>query len=120
MSNAVYAIEQVYVDITAFEAGPETSRRVRYLPKWDYLALAKASRPRAFGADRHRTERGAARTQGIADQPALVEVVIPEKTCRDRCSGSSGVEKHGEQDYSIFGAGAAGLYTAWRCSTARP
>jgi indolepyruvate decarboxylase len=81
MSNGVYAIEQVYVDITAFEAGPQHKfDSFDILPKWDYLALAKA-----FGAKGLRvqtvTELNAAlreirKTKG---QPTLVEVCIPAK-----------------------------------------
>ena len=50
------------------------------LPKWDYLALA-----RAFGAKGYRVEtvselRSALQElKNIRDQPCLVEVVIPEK-----------------------------------------
>lgn len=81
MSNAVYAIEQVYVDITSFEPGPEHKfDTFDILPKWDYLALA-----RAFGAAGFRVttvdELNAALPQiwALSNQPALVEVVIPEK-----------------------------------------
>jgi indolepyruvate decarboxylase len=52
MSNQVYAIEQVYVDMTAFEPGPDhVFDAFDILPKWDYLALAKA-----FGAEGIRVE----------------------------------------------------------------
>lgn len=81
MSNAVYAIEQVYVDITSFEPGPEhTFDTFDLLPKWDYLALAQA-----YGAAGFRVttidELNAALPQimALSNQPALVEVVIPEK-----------------------------------------
>ncbi|HZC95996.1 MAG TPA: thiamine pyrophosphate-dependent enzyme, partial [Bradyrhizobium sp.] len=81
MSNAVYAIEQVYVDITAFEPGPEHQfDAFDILPKWDYLALAKA-----FGAKGFRVQtvselnRVLHELKGIKNQPSLVEVVIPEK-----------------------------------------
>jgi indolepyruvate decarboxylase len=81
MSNAVYAIEQVYVDITSFEPGPEHKfDTFDILPKWDYLALAQA-----FGAAGFRVttvdELNAALPQiwALTNQPALVEVVIPEK-----------------------------------------
>lgn len=81
MSNAVYAIEQVYVDITSFEPGPEhTFDTFDLLPKWDYLALAQA-----YGAAGFRVttidELNSALPQimALSDQPALVEVVIPEK-----------------------------------------
>lgn len=81
MSNQVYAIEQVYVDITSFEPGSEHQfDAFDILPKWDYMALAKA-----FNAEGHRvttiTELNevlkiVALTQ---DKPTLVEVVIPQK-----------------------------------------
>jgi len=81
MSNQVYAIEQVYVDITSFEPGDQHQfDTFDILPKWDYLALAKA-----FNAEGHRvttvTELNevlkiVASTEG---KPTLVEVVIPQK-----------------------------------------
>lgn len=81
MSNAVYAIEQVYVDITAFEPGPaHIFDTFDLLPEWDYLALAKA-----YGAKGLRVttvdELIAAlhEIKDITDQPVLVEVVIPQK-----------------------------------------
>ena len=81
MSNGVYAIEQVYVDITAFEPGPEHKfDAFDILPKWDYLALAQA-----FGAKGYRattiSELKAVlkELKNLTHQPALVEVVIPEK-----------------------------------------
>ncbi|MBL8299471.1 MAG: alpha-keto acid decarboxylase family protein [Rhodanobacteraceae bacterium] len=81
MSNQVYAIEQVYVDITAFEPGPQHQfDAFDILPKWDYVALAKA-----FGAEGIRVETiselNAAlfRIKKIKDRPVLVEVVIPQK-----------------------------------------
>jgi indolepyruvate decarboxylase len=81
MSNGVYAIEQVYVDMTAFQSGPaHTFDTFDILPKWDYLALAKA-----FGAEGFRVQTitelnavlGTMKT--LKDRPALVEVVIPQK-----------------------------------------
>ena len=81
MSNQVYAIEQVYVDMTAFKPGPKhTFDAFDILPDWDYLALAKA-----FGAEGIRVEtvdqlNGAlTRIRKIKDRPVLVEVVIPQK-----------------------------------------
>ena len=81
MSNQVYAIEQVYVDITSFQPGPQhTFDTFDILPKWDYLALAKA-----FGAEGIRVEtvdelnRALTRIKTIKDRPVLVEVVIPQK-----------------------------------------
>ncbi len=81
MSNGVYAIEQVYVDMAAFQPGPTHQfDAFDILPKWDYMALAQA-----FGARGLRAttidELGAVLHQlkGICDQPTLVEIVIPEK-----------------------------------------
>lgn len=81
MSNQVYAIEQVYVDMTAFKPGPKhTFDAFDILPDWDYLALAKA-----FGAEGIRVETvdqlnaALARIRKIKDRPVLVEVVIPQK-----------------------------------------
>jgi indolepyruvate decarboxylase len=81
MSNGVYAIEQVYVDITAFQSGPQHKfDAFDILPKWDYMALAQA-----FGAKGYRVKTVSELTAALKDlkkltrQPALVEVVIPEK-----------------------------------------
>ncbi len=76
LSNEVYAIEQAFVDISAFETGDFAPFDV--LPSWDYLALATA-----LGAQGHRVQtvgelRAAmAEVNGLADVPALVEVVVP-------------------------------------------
>jgi indolepyruvate decarboxylase len=81
MSNKVYAIEQVYVDMTAFQPGPKHRfDAFDILPEWDYLALAKA-----FGAEGIRVETvdelkaALPRIAGIKHKPVLVEVVIPQK-----------------------------------------
>jgi indolepyruvate decarboxylase len=81
MSNGVYAIEQVYVDMTSFEPGPShVFDAFDILPKWDYMALAKA-----FGAEGHRVKTvkeldAVLHTiKGTVGKPTLVEVVIPEK-----------------------------------------
>jgi indolepyruvate decarboxylase len=81
ISNGVYAIEQVYVDITSFEPGPRHKfDAFDILPKWDYLALAQA-----FGAKGYRVESiqelnaVLKELKTITRQPALVEVVVPEK-----------------------------------------
>jgi indolepyruvate decarboxylase len=81
ISNGVYAIEQVYVDITSFEPGPQHKfDAFDILPKWDYLALAKA-----FGAKGYRVQTVSElnavlqEIKNVTDQPSLVEVVIPEK-----------------------------------------
>jgi indolepyruvate decarboxylase len=81
MSNQVYAIEQVYVDMNAFKPGPANRfDAFDILPKWDYLALAQA-----FGAEGIRVEtldeldRALLRIKKVKDKPVLVEVVIPQK-----------------------------------------
>ena len=81
MSNQVYAIEQVYVDMSAFQPGPQHKfDAFDILPKWDYLALAKA-----FGAEGMRVSTVSELNKAlpliakIKDRPVLVEVVIPQK-----------------------------------------
>ncbi|MCA6364198.1 MAG: alpha-keto acid decarboxylase family protein [Bacteroidetes bacterium] len=81
MSNQVYAIEQVYVDMTAFQPGPQHKfDAFDILPKWDYIALAKA-----FGAEGMRVSTVSELNKAlpliakIKDRPVLVEVVIPQK-----------------------------------------
>ena len=81
ISNGVYAIEQVYVDLTSFEPGPRHKfDAFDILPKWDYLALAKA-----FGAKGYRVQTVGElnavlrELKNTTDQPSLVEVVIPQK-----------------------------------------
>jgi indolepyruvate decarboxylase len=79
LSNQAYAIEQAFVDITAFDP-TGTFAPFDLLPSWDYLALAKA-----FGARGYRVEHVAelrktlADVKALRDVPALVEVVIPQK-----------------------------------------
>jgi indolepyruvate decarboxylase len=86
MSNGVYAIEQVYVNMDAFDAGPQHRfDAFDIIPKWDYLALAKA-----FGADGYRVTTIAElnallpKLKTITNKPTLVEVVIPEKDLPDQ------------------------------------
>ncbi len=81
MSNAVYAIEQVYVDITSFEPGPQHRfDTFDILPQWDYLALAKAYGARGFRVTSvDELDHTLHALQSLHDQPALVEVVIPQK-----------------------------------------
>jgi indolepyruvate decarboxylase len=79
MSNGVYAIEQVYVDMTAFNPDGQFDA-FDILPKWDYIALAQA-----FGADGYRVntiselEAILQTLKTRSNKPTLVEVVIPEK-----------------------------------------
>jgi indolepyruvate decarboxylase len=81
MSNGVYAIEQVYVDLTSFEPGPQHKfDTFDILPKWDYMALATA-----FGAKGYRAQTVSELKSILKDlkkptnKPSLVEIVIPEK-----------------------------------------
>jgi indolepyruvate decarboxylase len=81
ISNGVYAIEQVYVDMSSFEPGPQHKfDAFDILPKWDYLALAKA-----FGAEGHKVETikelnaVLEKVKTTTGKPTLVQVVIPEK-----------------------------------------
>lgn len=81
ISNGVYAIEQVYVNLTSFESGPEhTFDTFDILPKWDYMALAKAYGAAGFRArtiDDLKVVLDA--LKDLQNQPALVEIVIPDK-----------------------------------------
>lgn len=86
MSNKVYTIEQVYVNMDAFKPGPEYKfDTFDILPEWDYLALAKA-----YGAEGFRVTTVAELTdvlgklKGITKKPTLVQVVIPEKDLPDQ------------------------------------
>jgi indolepyruvate decarboxylase len=81
MSNGVYAIEQVYVDLTSFNPGKQNKfDAFDILPKWEYKTLAEA-----FGAKSYRaetiTELNAVlkELKKRTNKPSLVEVVIPEK-----------------------------------------
>ena len=81
LSNGVYAIEQVYVDLTSFEPGPEhVFDTFDILPKWDYMALAKAYGAAGFRARTIDELKGILeKIKDLKNQPALVEIVIPEK-----------------------------------------
>ncbi len=81
ISNGVYAIEQVYVDITSFEPGPQHKfDSFDILPTWDYMALAQA-----FGAKGYRAQTVSElksvlkELKKTTNKPSLVEIVIPEK-----------------------------------------
>jgi indolepyruvate decarboxylase len=81
ISNGVYAIEQVYVNLASFEPGPQhVFDKFDILPKWDYMALAKAYGAAGFRAgtiDELNAVLNAVKS--LKNQPALVEIVIPEK-----------------------------------------
>jgi indolepyruvate decarboxylase len=79
MTNDVYAIEQAFVDIDAFEPDGQFAP-FDVLPGWDYPALAAAFGAKGFRARTVAELRAVlADVQGIEDAPALVQVVIPEK-----------------------------------------
>ena len=79
MSNQVYAIEQVFVDVNAFCPKGKFDE-FDYLPHWDYMALAKA-----YGANGYRVKNISdlkavlKKLQVDSNMPTLVEIVIPEK-----------------------------------------
>jgi indolepyruvate decarboxylase len=79
MSNDAYAIEQAFVDLSAFQPGGEFAP-FDVLPSWDYLALARAFGARGFRARTAGELAGVlAELQKLDDVPALVEVVIAQK-----------------------------------------
>jgi indolepyruvate decarboxylase len=80
MSNQVYAIEQVFVDVDAFCPNGKFDE-FDYLPKWDYMALAKA-----YGANGYQANNITELNEVLeklktskSNKPTLVEVRIPEK-----------------------------------------
>jgi indolepyruvate decarboxylase len=79
MSNQVYAIEQVYVDMAAFTP-TGTFDAFDILPKWDYQALAQAFGAKSFKASTV-NELNVVLNELLLlkDIPALVEIVIPQK-----------------------------------------
>jgi indolepyruvate decarboxylase len=81
MSNGVYAIEQVYVNLASFEPGPQhVFDKFDILPKWDYMALAKAYGAAGFRASTIDELKAVLhKIKDLKNQPALVEIVIPEK-----------------------------------------
>lgn len=79
LSNEAYAIEQAFVDLSAFQPGGRFAP-FDLLPAWDYPALAQAFGARGFRASTV-AELGAAlaAVQPLTGVPALIEVVIPQK-----------------------------------------
>lgn len=79
LSNNAYAIEQAFVDITAFTPKGQFAP-FDVLPSWDYVALAQS-----FGARGYRAKTVAelrsvlANLKKLKNVPALVELVIPQK-----------------------------------------
>jgi indolepyruvate decarboxylase len=81
ISNGVYAIEQVYVDLTSFEPGPKHKfDSFDILPKWDYIALAQAFGAKGYSAKTISELRSVLKElKKPTNKPSLVEIVIPEK-----------------------------------------
>lgn len=79
MSNGVYAIEQVYVDLKAFGKGGKFDT-FDILPKWDYMALAQAFGARGYRASTIKELKSVLqKLKKRTNKPTLVEVVIPKK-----------------------------------------
>ncbi len=79
MSNEAYAIEQAFVDISAFTAKGSFAP-FDILPAWDYIALAQAFGARGFRAETVEELRTIMReVKDLKDFPSLVEIVIPQK-----------------------------------------
>ena len=80
MSNQVYAIEQVFVDVDAF-CPNGTFDEFDNLPKWDYMALAKAYGANGYQASTITELNTVLETlKNIkTSKPTLVEITIPEK-----------------------------------------
>lgn len=88
MSNGVYGIEQVFVDIDSFEAGSEHKfDEFDILPTWDYQALAKG-----FGANSYKAttitelKEVLEKLKEKTDLPTLVEIVVPKKDLAQQMS----------------------------------
>ncbi|MGH9662985.1 MAG: alpha-keto acid decarboxylase family protein, partial [Bryobacteraceae bacterium] len=79
MSNQAYAIEQAFVDISAFSPSGEFAP-FDLLPTWDYAALAEAFGARSYRAATVKELRAVlADVQHLKDAPAIVEVLISQK-----------------------------------------
>jgi indolepyruvate decarboxylase len=80
MSNQVYAIEQVFVDVDAFCPNGKFDE-FDYLPKWDYMALAKAYGANGLQANTINELNTVLETLKTTktNKPTLVEISIPEK-----------------------------------------
>lgn len=86
MSNQVYAIEQVYVDINSFKAGKQYKfDEFDILPKWDYASLATAYGAKGYQVSTVDELNAALKDlKKLKSKPALVEVIIPEKNLPDQ------------------------------------
>lgn len=79
LSNDVYAIEQAFVNLSAFQPGGELAA-FDVLPAWHYLSLAKAFGAKGYRAGTVGALAGVlAEVKELRDAPALVEIMIPEK-----------------------------------------
>lgn len=79
LSNRAYAIEQAFVNLDAFKPGGEFAA-YDLLPTWDYLALAQAFGTKGFSVSTlSELTKTLSALKNLTGQPALVEVVIPQK-----------------------------------------
>jgi indolepyruvate decarboxylase len=78
MSNRVYAIEQAFVDLKAFQPRGKFAP-FNKLSKWDYGALARAFGARGVTVKSMGGLRRLLRQLPSLDGPTLVEVVVPTK-----------------------------------------
>jgi indolepyruvate decarboxylase len=79
MSNNAYAIEQAFVDLSAFTPKGNYAP-FDILPEWDYCALAQAFGAAGFRAETVEELRAILpEIKKIKDRPALVEIKIPQK-----------------------------------------
>jgi indolepyruvate decarboxylase len=79
LSNRAYAIEQAFVNLDAFKPDGEFAA-YDLLPTWDYLALAQAFGAKGFSVSTVPELSGVlSALKNLTGQPALVEVVIPQK-----------------------------------------
>jgi indolepyruvate decarboxylase len=78
MSNRVYAIEQAFVDLNAFQLRGKFAP-FNKLPEWDYGALARAFGARGVTVKWVGDLRRLLRQLPRLDRPTLVEVVVPTK-----------------------------------------
>ncbi|MBL4705544.1 MAG: alpha-keto acid decarboxylase family protein [Flavobacteriales bacterium] len=87
MSNTVYAIEQVFVNLDAFKVN-HSFDTFDLLPEWNYQALAKA-----FGANAYKAET-VTELNNVLNQlketktnlPTLVEIIIPKRDLAQQMS----------------------------------
>ena len=86
MNNGVYAIEQVFVDVTSFEAGPSHKfDEFDILAKWDYAGIANGYGANYLEANTMDELHDIFhKLQEMTDKPCLVNVTLPSKTLPDQ------------------------------------